>query len=214
MIVSFVMSLFSTISPFAVRRFVMAVYVNALNRVCGRGLFAHILKEQSEVVPSFTNLYSTSAVVLIRALMRVITAVSNVQPSMVQRVFFREAVRRVICSRGFAAVTSAARTATIDQSGRGNFLDITAVTLDPPSTAAGVTCVTENDQPTETATFQVLEVRMTWFWNKFNRILIEGHLIKANSFNYLARAASCLNHAVRPVSLYSIFSKPPILGAT
>lgn len=62
-------------------------------------------------------------------------------------------------------------------------------------------CITEYSQASENLAGQVLESSVSEKRNKNNAIFIASHLIKANSFNYLARAALVLQSLVRPVSI-------------
>lgn len=80
----FVAVLFGGRSPFAVSWFIVAVIVQSLNFKPFR-TWPHVFKEIGEVLPSFAQLYSTSAVIGIARFARILAAFLNAAPNRIFR---------------------------------------------------------------------------------------------------------------------------------
>ncbi len=78
---SFVATLFKVCSPFAIRRLVVTLWVNAVNRVFRGRLSAHIfIKVQERIHPSITNSHASPTVVLKTYMLRLIASFFHFLP--------------------------------------------------------------------------------------------------------------------------------------
>ena len=78
---SFVYCLFINCYPLAIGRLVAAEIIETFYRVCRRRSFAHVFEEVGKCLPSLTNNYSSSTVVMIFYMLRIPAAGEHILPS-------------------------------------------------------------------------------------------------------------------------------------
>lgn len=88
-IISRVAGLFSSSGPTAISRFVIAIVVDAVNRLAN-GALAHIGKKILELIPSFTNTNSSAPIVFVLRNMFVSAPGTHTCPTSVSRSFSRD----------------------------------------------------------------------------------------------------------------------------
>ena len=192
MIITFVMSLFSSGSPIAIDWLVIAIIVAAFYGMFVGRAFTYISKKQGEITPSRTYYYSASAIVFITDSIRVIATVSHIKPNMIQRVFF-QTVRSVALSSLFTSQASATSRMVANELVTGQLSDSTANTLAPPTRAlVNAPCVAVNSQTREYLSRKIMESRVSWNWLKNNVIFIVGHFAKVTPFVNLIRLGMVL----------------------
>lgn len=197
-----VLVLCGAVSPSAVARLIVAVIVDAVNRVIAFGARPHIFKEAAKrLKPSVTHGNATPTVVLIVRLVRVIATIFHACPTFILRhcspVRSIERSSFLISQNGNLAVVTPARCCVFrSQLGRSNSNAVTTVTLAKPSLSSVFTALTrdartesENSKTAKSLTRQV----------KAN-IIECRHWIKANSFNLVIRAAESVTFR-RPASI-------------
>lgn len=136
------LSLFFIRCPFAIRRFVVTVIVDAVNRSAFlAGTRPHISKEIFKLHPACADFYAAAAVVFIRFILWIQATVFHVLPSPVLGSFV--SVRfsaTAVCRHHFLTQTAARICQTICESALLDNFHVTAFALANPRAPASAIC--------------------------------------------------------------------------
>lgn len=194
-----IVTLFFGRGPAAVVGAIIAVTVNAVNRVLFRRRLPHVSdKVLDRFDPALADLNTFCAVVRAGA----ITALNHAAPDTINVSEFTVgamAMCPAMTDEDFNAQASATLCFATTQLRGDCFRDIATGAFTPPFGYAPsvATRETKNGQAAKNAACKIFSASGRWIRKNFNAIFGVRHLIKANSFNYLARAVGCLR-TLRP----------------